>query len=79
MTEKYEQMVKGLCNHVYDNSHVFVVNVCLQLMSFMANMSTAKEKIFHKKLTVTSYRSYNHRQSFWSCTMGTFHIFQKEK
>ena len=38
MTEKYEpQMVKGLCNHVYDNSHVFVVNVYLQLMSFMAN------------------------------------------
>ena len=37
MTEKYEpQTVKGLCNHVYDNSHVFV-NVYLQLMSFMAN------------------------------------------
>lgn len=32
ITEKYEpQMVKGPCNHVYDNSHVFVVVVCLQL------------------------------------------------
>ena len=53
MTEKYEpQMVKGLCNDVYDNSYVFVVTVCLQLISFMTNMSTAKEK--------TSQETYNH-------------------